>query len=339
MINQIEPNFGKAEAEALKKYILSGGWGTEHIYSELFESKVADFVGIKHCSVVNNGTMGLIIALLAVGVKSGDEVIVPALTMIATANAVRFIGASPIFIDIEPDNLCLDIDKTLKALCPKTKAVIYVSLNGRCGEIERLKGEIPIIEDACQSLGSKHDGKALGTIGDIGVYSLSPHKIISTGQGGLVVTDDDQLYENVERLKDFGRLGGGADVHTHFGINSKFTDFQAVIGLEQIKSLPKRIVRKKQIYNLYKTLLSEHYLFDNSEEVTPWMVDIYGCNKRKFNGFKTRPMYPLVPEQPCYNFDGNFPWATRFSLAGMWLPSSVNLTDKQIQGICKEINE
>jgi perosamine synthetase len=123
------------------------------------------------------------------------------------------------------------VDKALKV---KAKAAIYVSLNGRCGDIEKLKGKFPIVEDACQSLGSCYHGKPVGTIGDIGVYSLSPHKIISTSQGGLVVTNDRKLHNRIEQLKDFGRLSGGVDFHPAFGINCKFTDFQAVVGIEQL---------------------------------------------------------------------------------------------------------
>jgi len=334
LINQIEPQFGIEEASALKDYILRGGWGTEHTYTEIFERKIADFVGVKYCSAVNNGTIGLILALLSVGIKPGDRVIVPALTMVATANAVRFIGAEPVFADIEKNTLCLDTDEALKI---EAKAVIYVSLNGRCGEIERLKGKFILIEDACQSLGSYHNGKALGTIGDIGVYSLSPHKIISTGQGGLVVTNNKELHDRVERFKDFGRLRSGSDDYSNFGINAKFTDFQAVIGIEQLKKIKWRIRRKKKIYALYKKLIHSLVILDNKEEVTPWMVDVYG-DIGTYKGFKTRPMYPVVPHTGCYNERKEYPISQLYSHNGMWIPSSVTLTDKQIYSICEEIN-
>ncbi|GAH88720.1 unnamed protein product, partial [marine sediment metagenome] len=197
--------------------------------------------------------------------------------------AVRFIGAKPILVDVDA-SLCMDINKSLNSINQKTKAIIYVSLNGRSGDIERLAKEckdrgIFLIEDSCQSLGSFHNGKSLGTFGDIGCYSLSPHKLISTGQGGLIVTNDKETSERVRRLKDFGRLEGGADVHTHFGINSKFTDFQAVIGIEQLKKIRERIKRKRDLYRIYYDSLShiEEVGFATTDvlDVTPWFMDIY----------------------------------------------------------------
>ena len=328
IIPQISPKFGIEEAEALKDYILSGGWGTENKYTLTFEKLVADYLNIEHCSAVNNGTIGLILALMALGIGKGNKVVVPALTMIATANAVRFVGAEPVFVDIEPDTLCLDIEKTLST---KADAVIYVSLNGRCGDIEALKG-IPLIEDACQSLGSEYKERKLGTFGDIGVFSLSPHKIISTGQGGLVVTKDNYLYERIEKLKDFGRLTGGGDYHPEFGINAKFTDFQAVIGIEQLKTLEWRIKRKKEIFRLYTQLLKDTLAHPS----TPWMVDYYGV--KKDYSFQTRPMYGVIPHQPVYADYTKYPVSEEISYKGLWLPSSVTLTDEQIIKICEEIN-
>lgn len=344
MLQQIEPKFGQQEAQAISEYILNGGWGTEYKYTEQFEEGISHLVGANHCSAVNNGTVGLSLALLASGIKAGDNVIVPALTMIATANAVRFIGAIPVFVDIEEDNLCLDIDKTIELLPNDIQGVIYVSLNGRCGDLIRLKDKcnelgIPLIEDACQSLGSYHEGYALGTIGNIGVYSLSPHKIISTGQGGLIVTNDERLYRKVEELKDFGRLNGGVDHHPEFGINSKFTDFQAIIGLEQLKDINNRIAIKKHIYHLYKQNLKNGEIKEINNETIPWMIDVYGLDKKEgYNNFMTRKMYPVIPNQPVYNDGVDYPVAQKYSDSGIWLPSSVTLTDDEINIICEEIN-
>lgn len=350
-INQIEPVFGIGEADALRDYILSGGWGTEHKKSREFESLIREQVGCKYCTLVNNGTMGLILSLMAVaGESCGYEVIVPALTMVATINSVIHLGGKPVIVDID-DNLCLDISKTIKAITPKTSAIIYVSFNGRCGDIERLKTEcdkrnIVLIEDACQSFGSMHNGKALGTIGDIGIYSLSPHKIISTGQGGVIVSNNEELYNWCKRYKDFGRLEGGSDLHTEFGINSKFTDFQAVIGIEQIKTIRERIKRKKEIYQFYKDSLDiigdiEFATIPN----TPWMVDIYVDNPQdlkdylKDNKIETRLMYPPLHKQPYIKEPIELPVSEGFSKKGIWLPSSVNLTDKQLYYICEKIVE
>jgi len=352
MINQIEPSFGQEEITALTEYINSGGWGTEHKKTEEFEQAICSFAKVKYCCAVPSGTLALILALLAIDLKPDDEVITTPLTMVATVNAPMLLGARIKFVDVEKDTLCLDVEKTIDELYPDTKAVIYVSFNGRSGNIEYLaricrERKIYLIEDACQSLGSFSDSKMLGTFGDIGVYSLSPHKIISTGQGGLIVTNNEILYKKVKQLKDFGRLKGGTDWHEEFGINAKFTDFQAVIGLEQLKKLPERIQRKRQIYELYRKNL-QHTPMCKLPRIetdhTPWMVDIYNgsrdilCNWLKRNNVQTREMYPLVTKQPyCKTEAWYTPIAQQYSTKGFWLPSSCSLTDNQIKEICEQI--
>lgn len=351
-INQIEPVFGIHEALALSSYIESGGWGTEHTKSREFESLIREQVGSSYCTLVNNGTMGLVIALMASKVYRKDEVIVPALTMVATQNAVIMLGATPVIVDID-SNLCLDSEKAIQAITPKTKAIIYVSFNGRCGNIEELQRvckerEITLIEDACQAFGSLHHNNALGTFGDIGVYSLSPHKIISTGQGGVIVTNNKYLYDRCKMLKDFGRLEGGSDIHENWGINSKFTDFQAVIGIEQIRELKKRIEIKKEIYNFYKDgidIVGDIEFVETSPETVPWMVDIYVDNPKdlkdylKDNKIETRLMYPPLYEQPYSKEQMFLPNTESYSRRGLWLPSSINLTNEQLDYVCKKIVE
>jgi perosamine synthetase len=338
MIPQIKPLFGEQEAQAVYDLILSGSWLMEFTHTREFEKQIAEFVGVKHCSTVNNGTIGLILALKACGLGVGDKVACPALSMIATATAITMIGAVPVFVDIDTSG-CMDIYN----LKEKVDAVLYVSLNGRAGNIKDVKDycdyrDIYLIEDACQSLGSDN----LGTIGDIGVYSLSPHKIISTGQGGLVITNDNLLASRVVHLRDFGRTKGGVDEHRFFGINAKFTDLQSVIGLIQLKHLKDRISVKKHIYKQYelhlKDLIHEHHL-------TPWMVDIY-CDNRdelaeflKDNKIETRKMYPVIPHEDCYKELRSFPVAQQFSYNGLWLPSSVDLTGNEIDYICGKVKE
>jgi perosamine synthetase len=349
MIPQIEPSFGAEEAKALTAYIKSGGWGTEHRKTRELEDVIARFLGVKHVSMTTNGTEALLFALRAVGVTRGDEVLVPSLTMIATCNAVRALGAKPVFCDVN-DSLCMDWElAATEKLSPKVKAVVYVSLNGRSGGLSDLIRDcyergIPVVEDACQSFGSKHQGHYLGTLGDIGCFSMSPHKIISTGQGGFVATNSTRLYDKFRSLKDFGRLEAGVDIHPEFGLNGKFTDFQACIGLEQMKKLHSRILAKKHIYEQYKIQLKGCVeMLDNPAEVTPWFVDVYLDDASKLKNYlahkniQTRLMYPPCHSQPCYNEDWNLPNTARASRRGLWLPSSPTLSEKTIRKICKEI--
>src|SRR5262249_41646006 len=161
---------------------------------------------------------------------------------------------NPVFVDVEPETLCLDIAKTKAALSPKTRAIILVSANGRYPKagiepFARLAKEhgLILIEDAAQSLGSRFpDGRQIGRAGRVGSFSFAISKIVSTGQGGCLITDDDELADRLRRLKDFGRAAGGTDVHDSIGYNFKFTDLQACVGIEQMKKLDQRIERKKQ---------------------------------------------------------------------------------------------
>jgi len=261
LINQMEPWHGKEEKGAILNYLNSGGWLTEFKKTEEFEKMICEYTGAKYCSVLPNGTITLYLALIALGIKKGDEVIVPNYTMMATPNAVLMAGAKPVLVDVD-DSLCLDVALVERAITPKTKAIMHVSINGRAGQLGRLvnlckKRNLHLIEDAAQSLGSFYKGKHLGRHGIIGSFSFSAPKIITTGQGGAIITDNQSLFKKIEKLKDFGRVESGVDLHDEIGWNYKFTDLQAVLGIEQMKKLDWRVKRKKQIYDLYKKLLKD----------------------------------------------------------------------------------
>ena len=216
-INQIEPWYGKEEKKAILDYLNSGGWLMEFKKTEEFEKIICDYTGAKYCSVLPNGTVSLVLALMALGIKAGDEVIVPDFTMIATPNAVMMVGAKPVLVDVD-ESWCLNPDLVEKAITPKTKAVFHVSINGRAGRLDELKKlcrrhKIYLIEDAAQSLGSFYQGRHLGRHGVIGSFSFSVPKIITTGQGGALITDSKKIYETIEKLKDFGRVKAGVDWH------------------------------------------------------------------------------------------------------------------------------
>ena len=355
-INQIEPWLGEEEKKAVADYLDSGGWLTEFRKTREFEKLIADYVGSRYASVVNNGTVSLIIALMALGVGDGDEVIVPDFTMIASANAVILVGAKPVLVDIDPVNLCLDLERAEAAITPRTKAVMYVGLNGRCHDMHRVatltkKHNLHLIEDAAQALGSGYRGKSLGTFGDIGSFSFSFPKVITTGQGGALVTDDEELFRKISMIKDFGRPQSGVDYHEIMGLNSKFTDLQSVIGIEQMKKLDWRVQRKKEIYQLYQELLQNtepvKFIATNLEDCSPWFIDIIvesvGAREAlaKFldeRGIGTRPLYPAIHTQPPYSgCKGDFRNSEHIAQQGLWLPSSSFLSDEDVARVCAEI--
>lgn len=349
-INYMQPSYDEREINAVTKYINSGAWITEFKETRNFEALIASYTDSKYCSVMMNGTVTLIAALMAMGIKQGDEVIVPDFTMSATSHAAAMIGAKPVFVDVERDTLCMDFEKMKEAVSDKTKAVIFVDLNGRYSrrfeEIISLcrEKDLWLIEDAAQALGSTYKGKALGTFGDVGSFSFSMPKIITTGQGGAVITASEDLYNKMLRIRDFGREKAGSDHYMTIGANFKFTDLQAVIGIEQMKKMPDRIKRKKDICKKYDSYLSEIKgisIFDNNyEDVAPCFYEVL-CDKRdelidylKSKNIGARKFYPPLHSEPAYGIEASYPVTEHISARGLWLPSSVLLTDEQIEYIC-----
>lgn len=354
-IPQMEPWFGEEERLAMDEYLRQGGWITEFKKTQEFEKVIADYTGAKHCIVVNNGTVSLTLALMAVGVKPGDEVIVPNFTMIATPNSLKLLGATPIFVDVEKETLCMDIEGLKKAVTSKTKAIMFVAANGRYPKtyIEDYikftkENDLIFIEDSAQALGSYYpDGMHIGRKGLIGSFSFSAPKVISTGQGGALITDDDEIAYKLKRLKDFGRSGGGNDIHDSIGWNFKFTDIQAVIGIEQMKKLQWRVDRKKEIFKQYNELLKgvdQITFFDqNLDNTTPWFIDVF-AEKRdglqeflKEHNIGTRVMYPPINKQKAYNLPNEYPVSNLVGEKGLWFPSASQLEDEEIDRICKAI--
>ena len=357
MIMQMRPLFGEEEKKAICDYMDEDGFITEFKRTEKFEEMIAHCTGAKHCIVVNNGTISLTLAAMAVGLQAGDEVIVPNYTMVATPNSVKMFGAEPVFVDVEESTLCLDIELVKNAITPLTKAIMLVSANGRYPStgIQPFldlckKHNLKLIEDAAQSLGSFYpDGTPIGRKGHVGSFSFSSPKIISTGQGGALITDDDEVALKLRRLKDFGRDGGGSDIHSSIGFNFKFTELQACIGIEQMKKLSSRVERKKEIYNLYKEGLKNIQgisLFHNDVKYTaPWFYDSLVENREelmkylKSKNIGTRVMYPPINKQLAYNEDSFFTVSEKIGHKGLWLPSAVQLKDSEIEYITKSIAE
>lgn len=356
-IMQMRPWFGREEKQALSEYMDEDGFLTEFKRTAKFEEMIADFTGAKHCIVVNNGTISLTLAALAVGIKADDEVIVPNYTMIATPNSLKMFGAKPVFVDVERETLCMDIQKAKEAITPKTKAIMLVSANGRYPKagIEAFvnlckERNLALIEDSAQSLGSFYpNGKHIGSVGIVGSFSFSAPKIISTGQGGALITNDDDLANKIRKLKDFGRSGGGNDIHDSIGYNFKFTELQACVGIEQMKKLESRIARKKEIYRLYEKGLQNINgieLFKQDLACTvPWFYDTL-CEGRdelqeflKQNNIGSRVMYPPINKQVAYQVGGEHTISNLIGQKGLWLPSATQLSDEEVQYICTKIAE
>mgnify|MGYP001160174626 CR=1 FL=1 len=260
------PAVGPDEAAAVAKVMASGtlsgfygSWGDEFLGGptvKQFEAEWAAKFGAKHCVSVNSATSGLIAAMGAVGVLPGDEVIVPPYTMSATAVAPMFYGGIPVFVDIEPDTFTLDLAGVERALTPKTKAIIVVNLFGHPGHLAALRKladarGIKLVEDNAQAILAKEDGRFCGTVGHIGVFSLNYHKHVHTGEGGMCVTDDDDLARRLQMIRNHGENVveplGIDDPTNLIGQNYRMTEMSAAVGLAQLARLEEHVERRARI--------------------------------------------------------------------------------------------
>ena len=303
--------------------------------------------------MTTSGTTAIILALMSLELNYGDEVIVPNYTMIATVNSIKHLGLKPVIVDINKDTYTLDLNIIKENITNNTRAVIHVSLNNRYHNILEIVefckyNNIFLIEDAAQSLGCKIDDKYLGTYGDIGCYSLSSPKIISSGQGGIIVTKNNKFAKKMNQIKNFGRKESGKDIFESFGINLKYTDLQAVITIEQMKKLDYRVKRMSEIYNLYYNELNEYIkmippLFDGWHA---WFIDIICPNNDfrrrlvkflKLHDIQTRETYVEINKSEMYYSDLILPNSNIICNNGLFLPSYVTLTNSQIIHICNLI--
>ena len=353
-INQIEPLIGSQDAAAVSDYLNSGGWVTEHSVTKKFENLIKAEVQRSHALAVPNGTIAIYLSLLAAGIKKGDRVAVPNLTMIATINAVLWASAVPVIVDVD-NELTMSYEK-LKEV-KKLKAVIYVPLNGRTKngiEIQQWckENKIILIEDSAHALGSKYSNNQMcGSLGDFSVFSFTPHKIITTGQGGMVLTDSKKFASNVEKIKTFNRRKDKLDWHDGFGLNFKFTDLQASLGVSQMGTLGKRIKLKKAIYKNYKNISNPSYTMGGFQDFeVPWFFDITSDTKKNNiklskeftkNNIETRNLYPALSKQKYLKQLDRTDLSISESIYSkvLWLPSSVNLPKADQLKIIKIINE
>ncbi len=349
MLLQSQPNFGNEEATACYEYMKDGvNFVTEFKQTAILESMIAEYTGAKHVCMTTSGNMAIVLALLACEIGPGDEVIVPNYTMIATINSIKFVGATPVIIDVDSETLTISRSGIHNARTDKTKAVLHVSLNNRHCTIEEIaaycKQEgLLCIEDAAQSLGCMVNGRHFGRFGTIGCFSLSTPKIISTGQGGFCITDDDELARKLGMIKNFGRKCGGIDIFETFGLNAKFTDIQAVIGIEQMKKLPERVTRMRAIFDRYYSYLHAYMKPAPFATWIPWFVDIFIPNRDELMKFllkhniQTRATYPEINRTPMYTDSVTHPVSSYVSANGLFLPSHTVLHDSEIDHICKLI--
>jgi perosamine synthetase len=324
-----------------------------------FEREIARLLGARHAVAVTSGTAALYLSLKALGVGHGDEVIVPDVTFIATANAVTMAGAKAVLADVDPQTLALCPSACAQAITPRTRAIIPVHVSGRAGTITEILGlakshGLPVVEDAAEALLSRHQGKYLGTLGQAGCFSFSPNKTITTGQGGMIVTNDDELHGRLRKLKDQGRPvrgTGGADVHESVGFNFKFTNLQAALGLGQLNHLRARTERQGRIYDIYREELGRLPAITLMQANTaggerPQWTDALAERRDELEKFLDarrigyrRFWFPIHTQAPYRLPDERFPNSTRLWPRAIWFASAFQLTDEDVRYVCRTIRE
>ncbi|HOE91434.1 MAG TPA: DegT/DnrJ/EryC1/StrS family aminotransferase, partial [Candidatus Cloacimonadota bacterium] len=264
-------NFGEEEAKAAYDTIKSG-WISTGAKCLSFEERFANMLGAKHALTLANCTTALHLAMILCGVKAGDEVLCPSLSFVATANVIKYVGAKPVFCDIAGlDNLTIAADEIEKKISPKTKAIIVMHFGGFACEMEKIvaiskKHKIMIVEDACHAPLSVYQGKKLGTIGDIGCFSFFSNKNISTGEGGMLITDNEEIYKRAKLLRSHGmttmsyqRASGHATEYDviDLGYNYRLDDIHAAIGLAQLDKLEQDLHKRVALRERYISHLKE----------------------------------------------------------------------------------
>ena len=353
-IPQIEPWIGDDEVRHVTDVVRST-YVTENAKTEEFLDKITQLTGAPYAIATSNGTLAIVASLIAEGVGPGDEIVVPDLTFIASANAVRLVGATPVFCDVDGSNGCMTRATCEAVLTPRTRGIMPVHLYGHACDMQELCAlaqdrNLIIFEDAAEALGVRFRGKHVGTFGEYGMFSFFANKVVTCGEGGVILTDSEARYKKLFRVKNHGRDRKGIFVHDDIGYNFCFTDLQAALGVAQLERFDEIMRRKAANYEYYRCHLRDIpgvRLMEVSPDTESnyWFVNILvpdpvalGTHLQEA-GIGTRRMFYPMTRQPCYggSATGAFPVAREVYESGLSLPSSPLLTDADRERICAEV--
>jgi len=360
MIPVAEPLLGEKELEYVTDCIRSGWVSSVGEYVRRFEREFAAYCGVRYGVATHNGTVALHLALVALGIGPSDEVILPTLTFVATANAVTYTGATPVFVDSEPRTWNLDPAVVARAITLRTRAIIAVHLYGHPADMDPLRalaGEhgLTLIEDAAEAHGARYKGRRAGSLSDVAIFSFMGNKIITTGEGGMVVTDDGALAERCLFLENHARQKENPYWHTEIGYNYRMTNLQAALGVAQLERIEELVAIRLRNAAQYKRRLAEipgltpPPCAEWAENVY-WMYtvlveDDYGLDRDTLMarlrqlGIETRPVFYPLHTLPMYNRGQRFPVAQELGRKGINLPSGATLTPEQIDTVCDALAE
>ena len=352
------PSIGAREKELVLDALDSGWVSSIGKYIDEFEAKFARYCGAEFALAVSNGTTGLHLALATLDLGPGDEVIVPDLTFVATANAVAYTGARPVLADIDADTLCLDAASVKSLITPRTRAIIPVHLYGHPADMDALKEvadphRIPLIEDAAEAHGAEYKGRKVGGLSQCGVFSFYGNKVITTGEGGMLTTNDPEFYQRAKRLRDHAMSPQRRYFHEERGFNYRITNLQAALGVAQLERIDDFLARRAEIMDWYHAEIAttERIRLNrvkNWAKSAFWMVclevDWFDETSRdafmqalKARGIDSRPYFCTMSSLPMYR-QQPLAVAGRKAQIGLNLPSYYELTKADVRRIGAEVN-
>jgi perosamine synthetase len=353
MIPVSRPSLSQLDVDYVTDAVKSGWVSSLGAYIDEFEQQFAHYCGAKYAVSASNGTVGLHLALMALGIREGDEVIVPDLTFVATANVVRMAQAVPVMVDVCRDTYCIDPQKIEQAITPRTRAVMPVHLYGHPANMPTImeiakRYNLTVIEDAAEAHGAAIHGARVGSMGHCGVFSFYGNKIITSGEGGMITTNDEALYNRARYLRDHAMSKEIRYWHTDVGYNYRMTNMQAALGLAQLQQIDQFLEHRGRLLTRYRACLEPHGIECNpAVDASPvnWMVcavvEDLGRVRRdttiarmKELGVDARPFFFPVSSMPMYEKQDN-PVADLLSANGFNLPTFVGMTDDEVLRSCE----
>ena len=346
--------FGEADIQNVSEAIQNGNISQGPVTVE-FEKQLAKALDVPYIVVTTSGSVALMISLMAVGIQSGDEVIIPNRTWIATAHAAKMLGANAVLVDVQPDIPIMNVSEIRDKITSKTKAIMPVHLGGRKVDMDDIREiadefNLRVVEDAAQALMVKQGDKYCGTLSDAGCFSFSVAKLLPTGQGGAVATRSQEVYEKLMKIRSHGVSDVINVTYSELGFNFKFTDLQAAIGLNQLSFVEQRVKKLKKIYQIYEIGLTK-FSFLKLIPVSifkgeiPLYIEILTQERQKLVKFlashsiQTRPFYPSLDDAKYLQNTGSFPNAKTFGTQGLVLPCGPDQPLENIDRVLDVLNQ
>ncbi len=363
MIPVNEPKLGEKEIEYVMECLKTGWISSAGKYIEEFERCWAEYCDMPHAIAVSNGTVALEAAIACIDLHPGDEVIMPTFTIISCALAIVEHGGIPVLVDSDPDTWCMDVDQVEAKITPRTRAIMPVHIYGHPVDMDPVKAladkhGLLIIEDAAEAHGAEYKGRRCGGLGDISCFSFYANKIVTTGEGGMVLTRNDVLAEKVRAYRNLCFRPEKRFYHTELGRNYRMTNIQAAIGLAQVEEIESRLAHKRWMAQTYNKNLKElsqlqlpvekawarnvYWMYGLVVDESTGMDAVEFARRLREHKVETRPFFLGMHEQPVFHKSGlfleeHYPVAERIARQGLYLPSGLTLTEEQLDLVCRAV--